>query len=86
MQRTGVPSQTIVSIGYEAATSTLEVELATQEIIQYYNVPLATYISLMKAASKGDFYQHNIKAIFESKQITQEIINNSNDASNPINN
>ena len=75
MQRVSVSSNTIVSVGYEAATATLELELAF-EVVQFYNVPLSTYIAFMNASSKGDFYHHNIKAIYESKQITEDIIEN----------
>lgn len=74
MQRAHVSSETIVSVGYEAATSTLELELSSGEIIQFYNVPLSVYIALMNAGSKGDFYRHNIKVIYESKQVTEEVI------------
>ena len=71
MQRTGIVSGTLVSVGYEAATSILELELVSGEIVQYFHVPLTTYIGLMNAGSKGDFYSHNIKAGYESKRVVQ---------------
>lgn len=73
MQRTGVTSGTIRSVGYEAATAILELELVSGEVFQYFNVPLNTYIAFMNANSKGDFYNHNIKAVYESKKITENI-------------
>ncbi len=75
MVRTGVTSSTIISVGYEAATSILELELFSGEIIQYFNVPLSVYIAFMNAGSKGDYYQHNIKSVFEGKQVTEVIKN-----------
>ncbi len=74
MQRTQVASATILSIGYEAATSTLELELASQEIYQYFNVPLSVYIALMNAGSKGDYYRHHIHPAFESKKILEDMV------------
>lgn len=74
MQRTQVTSGTVISVGYEAATATLELELSSQEVIQYFNVPLQTYIGLMHAGSKGDYYNQNIKTVYESKKITEEVI------------
>ncbi len=79
MQRTGVLSGTIMSVGYEAATLTLELEFTSGEIFQYFHVPLTTYIGLMNAASKSDFYLHNIKAIYESKQAMYNMIEPDNE-------
>ena len=73
MQRTQVSSDTVMSVGYEAATSILELELASQEIYQYFNVPLDKYIGLMKAVSKGTFYNHNIKSAYEYKKVREEV-------------
>ena len=72
MQRVTVASGTLMSVGYEAATSTLELEFSTGEVMQFYNVPLSVYIALTKAASKSDYYHHNIKPLYESKQVTDE--------------
>ena len=82
MRRTGVTSGVILSVGYEAAIATLEVELAPGEVFQYFNVPLSTYIALMNAGPKGDFYNHNIKAIYESKKMTEDVIMPTDNRSN----
>ena len=74
MQRTGVSSGTIVSVGYEAATSTLELEFTSGDIFQFFHVPLSAYIGFMNAGSKTDWYNHNIKAVFESKKIVEDIV------------
>ncbi len=66
MQRTEVHSGTILSVGYEAATSTLELELDSGNVVRFFHVPLTTYIGLMKATSKGDFYSHNIQSVYET--------------------
>ena len=86
MQRATVASGAIVSVGYEAATSILEVELSSGEVVQFYNVPLTVYIALAKAAAKGDYYHHNIKPVYESKPVTEDIIQPNNEVPHPINN
>ncbi len=86
MQRATLTSDTLMSVGYEAATSTLELEISPGEIVQFYNVPLSVYITLMKSPSKGDYYQYNIKAMYESKPVTEETISDDNKPSPPINN
>ena len=74
MQRTQVLPGTIASVGYEAATATLELGFSSQEVYQYFNVPLRNYIELMNATSKGDYFNHNIKDFFESKKITEDYV------------
>ncbi len=69
MQRLEVLSGNIVSVGYEAASSTLEIELASGEIVQFFHVPLTTYIGLKNAPSKDEFYSHHIRAVYENKQV-----------------
>ncbi|MFK4061282.1 KTSC domain-containing protein [Brucella anthropi] len=55
MQRDLVSSSNILSIGYDEASQTLEVEFQNSGIYQYYNVPLHIYDQLMAAPSKGQF-------------------------------
>lgn len=69
MQRLEVLSGTIMSVGYEAASSTLELELISGEIVQFFHVPLTTYIGLMKAPSKDEFYSHHIRSVYESNEV-----------------
>ena len=46
MRRVQISSGTILSIGYEAATLTLELELFSGDVFQFYHVPLSTYIGV----------------------------------------
>ena len=66
MQRRELLSGTIMSVGYEAATSTLELELISGHVVQFFHVPLTTYIGLMNASSKDEFYSHHIRPVYES--------------------
>lgn len=54
-------SSNIQSIGYEADSSTLEVEFKKGPVWQYAGVPQAEYDALMGAASKGVYFNANIK-------------------------
>lgn len=61
MNREGVASSNLASIGYDEPSQTLEVEFLNGSIYQYYNVPRNMYESLMQAPSKGLFLNTYIK-------------------------
>ncbi len=61
MNREPVASSTIVAIGYDEPSQTLEVEFKAGSIYQYYNVPLGLAEGLMQASSKGQFLHYQIK-------------------------
>lgn len=60
MERTAVVSSNILSVGYDPATSTLEVEFQSG-VYQYYNVPTEIFAGLMQSPSKGSFFDQYIK-------------------------
>lgn len=64
MEREPVGSTTILSIGYDQASETLEVEFKNGGTYQYYNVPSITHQLLMESDSKGKFLHANIKNAF----------------------
>jgi hypothetical protein len=64
MERTPVDSRTIVSIGYDASTQTLEVEFTNGNVYQYFDVPSTVHEELMTAESKGAFLNAQIKGSF----------------------
>lgn len=61
MQRIQVNSSNIRSIGYDALSSTLEVEFTSGEVYQYFNVPEYLYQQFLKASSHGKFLNDNIR-------------------------
>lgn len=61
MKREPVKSSAIVSIGYEGASHTLEVEFASGTIYQYHDVEAKTYRQFKKAPSKGRFLDNHIR-------------------------
>lgn len=69
MEKELVSSSTIVSIGYDTASETLEIEFKTGGVYQYYNVPEAVYQQLMASDSKGKFLHIYIKNSFAYSRI-----------------
>jgi len=55
MKRQPVTSSAITSVGYEAASHTLEIEFSSGTVYQYHDVETKIYRQLMQAASKGRF-------------------------------
>ena len=56
MQREPIDSDVIASIGYDAAWRVLEIEYRqTQEIYEYFEVPLEEYTAFRNAESKGTY-------------------------------
>jgi KTSC domain len=61
MMRDSVSSSNIVSVGYEEASETLEVEFANGTVYQFYNVGRGLYDEFVSSTSKGQFFNANIK-------------------------
>jgi hypothetical protein len=61
MDRILVNSSTIVDIGYDDSSMTLELGFKQGAVYQYFDVPDAVYQELMRADSKGTFFHANIK-------------------------
>jgi len=64
MERIAVTSKNIRAVGYEAETSTLEVEFNYGSVYQYHSVPQEVYDSFILADSKGTFLNTNIKGSY----------------------
>jgi Helicase HerA, central domain/KTSC domain len=69
MDREAVASSNISSIGYDAATATLEVEFSSGSVYQYFDVPETEYEGLMGAGSHGSYLASNIKGHFRYAQL-----------------
>jgi len=61
MERVIVRSSVIHSIGYDATTSTLEIEFHNGAVYEYRNVCEQTYRDLMSTDSKGSYFDRWIK-------------------------
>ncbi|OKP31350.1 KTSC domain-containing protein [Serratia fonticola] len=69
MIRQPVSSSNLISVGYDAASRTLEVEFLSGEIYQYSGVPLGVYQSLMHAPSKGGYFSSTIRNYFPNRHV-----------------
>lgn len=69
MEREPVSSSTIISVGYEAASETLEIEFKSGGTYQYYNVPQSIHQQFMESDSKGKFHHANIKNSFPNSRV-----------------
>ncbi len=61
MNRISVSSSNLRSVGYDPASSILEVEFRHGGVYQYFEVPEARYDGLMSAYSKGGYFDTFIK-------------------------
>lgn len=64
MERTAVSSSTIRAIGYEAESTTLEVEFNSGAVYQYHGVPQDLFDGLMQAESKGRYLNAHVKGSY----------------------
>lgn len=69
MNRQSVASSNIVSVGYDAASETLEIEFQNGGVYQYYNVGQSTFDEFMAASSKGKFFAYQIKNAFPYSRV-----------------
>ncbi|WP_166355076.1 KTSC domain-containing protein [Phytoactinopolyspora limicola] len=61
MRRRPVASSVIESVGYDAASRTLEVAFHSGYVYQYLDVPEFDVAGLLRAESKGRFINERIK-------------------------
>ena len=69
MNRESVQSSMIASLGYDANSSTLEVEFNSGAVWQYYEVPENVYYDMMNSGSLGKFFHSNIKEQYREAQV-----------------
>jgi hypothetical protein len=69
MERSPVSSSNIESVGYDADSSTLEVEFKKGGVYQYYDVPGHVYEDFISAESLGSYLHHSIKGVFSVSRV-----------------
>jgi len=70
MERQPVTSSDIASIGYAAASQTLEIEFHATGVYRYFSVPAEVFETLRSAPSPGKFFLQNIKGKFAWEKFT----------------
>jgi hypothetical protein len=61
VEREPVSSSSLVSVGYNPDSETLEIEFKNTGVYEYYNVPPFMHERLMQAGSVGTFFNAEIK-------------------------
>jgi hypothetical protein len=61
VEREPVSSSNLLSVGYDSASETLEIEFKKTGVYQYLNVPHFMWERLMMADSLGKFFNAEIK-------------------------
>jgi len=69
VRRVPIDSSSIASIGYDAATQTLEVEFRAYGTFRYFDFPEFLYNGLMLAPSKGSFFNQRIANRYRFEEI-----------------
>jgi hypothetical protein len=69
MRRDPVTSTNISEIGYDQASQTLEVMFRNGGIYQYFDIPRDEYDGLLRAASMGEYLNHNIKGRYRYARV-----------------
>jgi hypothetical protein len=69
MKRQSVQSSNIASIGYDAASQTLEVEFLNGGVYQYFGVPQNIYQGIMSASSHGEYLAQHIKGHYRYSKV-----------------
>jgi hypothetical protein len=71
MRRHPVDSRALRSIGYNVGERMLELEFTAGTIYRYFDVPEFTYRALMRARSKGHFFQTSIDKRFRYEEVKE---------------
>jgi hypothetical protein len=64
MNRIPVSSSNVASVGYEDASSTLEIEFLGGAVYQYFDVPRAVFDGLLQAQSVGAFIHQQVRGVY----------------------
>lgn len=69
MRRRSVASTNLGAVGYDAKTRTLEVEFLNDRVYQYRGVPQNIHDQLMRASSKGRFFNTYVRDSYPFSRI-----------------
>ena len=69
MERIGVDSSNLVSVGYDEGSGTLEIEFYHGAVYQYFGVPPEEHRALMDAGSHGKYLAAKIKGRYRYKRV-----------------
>jgi hypothetical protein len=59
-----VASGTLATVAYDVAERLLQLEFRSRAIYRYFDVPAAVHSALLRAPSKGKYFNHTIRGRF----------------------
>ena len=70
MERVPLKSRAVVSAGYDAETSTLEIEFSSGRIYRFTDVPTPVYGWLLKVPNKGVYVTRHLTGQYAYEDVT----------------
>ena len=64
MNSTAVESTTLATVAYDATRELLQLEFRSRAVYQYFGVPAAVHQALLRAPSKGSYFNRFIRGSF----------------------
>jgi len=72
INRVGVKSSSIKSIGYDKESRTLEVEFSSGQLYRYHDFPAKAHSALIDADSVGKYFTQHIKPKFTAHKVERK--------------
>ena len=69
MKRTLIESSTLRAVGFDDAHNILEAEFASGLVYHYFGVPRRVYDGLLRAPSKGSYFNLHIRDHYPTRKI-----------------
>jgi len=70
MNSTAVESTTLATVAYDDAQELLQLEFCSRAVYQYYGVPAPVHEALLRAASKGSYFNRAIRGRFPYRLVS----------------
>jgi hypothetical protein len=71
MHPTLLESTLLASVSYDSRRHLLDVEFRSGELYRYFQVPSACYQQLLRAESKGTYFNRNIRNCFPFQHLSR---------------
>lgn len=68
MRHQKVQADTLVSVGFDMAATTLEITFKSGATVQYLYVPMTIYMELMSIGDKDTYFQRAIENKYQTRQ------------------
>jgi KTSC domain-containing protein len=69
MNVTAVESSTLATVAYDRTRALLQLEFNSRVLYQYFGVPVAVHEALLRAPSKGSYFNQAIRGKFPYRRI-----------------